>query len=308
MLGLGGSAGGQAASQGGKPIFRDGRVIFEIGSARFEIEPRLGGRIVSARVGARELLTGQDMHPENFGSTFWTSPQSDWGWPPVAAIDSYPYCVKSEGAEAGGGCLLESAPVTGGALDGILVRKCLTPDLSGEALDIEYTIVNTGSAPKQVAPWEITRVGPFGLTFFAAEGEPWGVPGRSLPPVTSESRALWFEYTEGVTHHSKLFSDGRGWIAHVTPERLLLVKRFLDISSDEFAPGEAEIEVYASNPPELPAARYVEVENQGKYARLAPGGALHWEVRWILRALPDSFPVNPGSEALVQLVERLIAP
>jgi hypothetical protein len=48
---------------------------------RARIEPECAGRVASLTYGGRELLSGPDVHPSNWGSTYWTSPQADWGWP-----------------------------------------------------------------------------------------------------------------------------------------------------------------------------------------------------------------------------------
>ncbi len=50
------------------------------GRARHVVEARGGG-----------ASTGPDVEPDNFGSTFWPSPQSAWDWPPPAEIGRSPY-------------------------------------------------------------------------------------------------------------------------------------------------------------------------------------------------------------------------
>ena len=72
-----------------------------------------------------------------------------------------------------------------------------------------------------------------------------------------------------MTDHQKLFADGReGWLAHVDGDALL-VKTFAVVPRAAQAPGEAQIEIYAT-----PAHTYVEVEVQGAYETIAPGAAL----------------------------------
>ena len=57
--------------------------------------------------------------------------------------------------------------------------------------------------------------------------------------------ALW--YASGpVTHDSKAFADGTGWLAQVTPERLLYLVSYPDIQPTDAAPGEAEIELFTN--------------------------------------------------------------
>ena len=40
---------------------------------------------------ARNLLSEPAADAGNYGSTFWPSPQTAWGWPPLAEIDHGPY-------------------------------------------------------------------------------------------------------------------------------------------------------------------------------------------------------------------------
>jgi hypothetical protein len=101
-----------------------------------------------------------------------------------------------------------------------------------------------------------------------------------------------------------LFADGRGWLAHVTTEGALLVKTFGDLSPEEFAPGEAEIELYSS--PQSPADRaYVEIENQGAFSEIPEGNETAWPVTWYLRTLPPTVPAS-ASEALVEFVRQTL--
>ena len=107
--------------------------------------------------------------------------------------------------------------------------------------------------------------------------------------------------TEAITE-SKLFGDGKGWIAHVTAQNVILIKTFPDIMQSQAAMGEAEIEIYAS----APAKNYVEVENQGAISDIPAGGTLSWTVRWYLRTLPSTVMATPGNEALVSFVTQTI--
>lgn len=286
------------------PVLRNNRCVIEFAESYFEVDPMVGGRIVSARSGTSESLTGPSVDPANYGSTFWTAPQADWSvdkWPPPPAIDNAPYTLSSDEVS----CTLVGAPITGGsaAMNDLSVTKRFSADLAKGALVVDYTIKNQGTATKRLAPWEVTRVAPEGLTFFESESDPVA-NGGTLPPITRAEGCTWFLYQSTVQHHAKLFSDGKGWIAHATPQNLLLIKSFANLTVGAAAPGEAEIEVYAANPPGMPAARYVEVENQGAIADLPGGGMLTWTVRWYLRAL--TFPATPGSAELVSLVRQTI--
>ena len=102
--------------------------------------------------------------------------------------------------------------------------------------------------------------------------------GRSLVP------------SEPVTHDSKAFADGTGWIAQVTPERLLYLVSYPDFEPAAAAPGEAEIELYTNS-----SDVYVEFEQQGALAVIAPGESMTWTVRWKLRRLPGGTTVAAGT-------------
>lgn len=278
--------------------------MFELGQSRFELCAAVGGRLTSASARGVELLVGRDVHPTNYGSTFWTSPQSAWAWPPISAVDNAPYTLTADDTH----CTLTSAVVSGvtSAVDGLLVVKRFSADLEREALVAEYTLRNTSTAPKRVAPWEITRVLPGGLTFFASDVAPTPPPDRVMPQVVRQNGWLWSQDDAAVTHHAKLFADGKGWLAHATSDGLLLVKTFADLAPHEAAPGEAEIEVYAANPPGEPHGRYVEVENQGAYAEIAPGAESTWTVRWYLRFIPEHARIAIGDAGLTRFVRDLL--
>ena len=269
---------------------------FQFGDTQFAVDANLGGRIVTFAFSGRNILTGPAVDPANFGSTLWPSPQTDWGWPPPAQIDSAPYAASIDAA------VLSLSGATAPGL-GLAVEKEFSADGKSGVVTVLYTLANRGSQARQVAPWEITRVAAGGLTFFPmGEGGPRKGPQDLLSPAIVDGVA-WFAYNAAtITADQKLFADGlEGWIAHVDGD-LLLVKSFADTPTSQAAPGEAEIEIYANA-----GHTYVEVENQGAYVSLAPGAATTWTVRWILRKLDlAATPASVGSAALVDLVRSLV--
>ena len=293
------------ASQGG--IMNPNSVIptangnvfsFQFGDTLFAVDANHGGRIVTFSLSGRNILTGPAVDPANYGSTFWSSPQSDWSWPPVAAIDSASYTPNLDGA-----VLSLSGATAPFPLLGLAVEKKFSADSETGVVTVAYTVANRGSQARQVAPWEITRVAAGGLTFFPmGEGGPRKGPQDLLDPTIVDGVA-WFAYdAAAITADQKLFADGlEGWIAHVDGD-LLLVKSFGDTLPAQAAPGEAEIELYANA-----AHTYVEVENQGAYITLAPGATTTWTVRWMLRKLDlAATPVAVGSAPLVDFVRSLV--
>ncbi|HSY38070.1 MAG TPA: DUF4380 domain-containing protein [Polyangia bacterium] len=275
------------------PEVRDGRYVLAWDDVSFEVDARTGGRVTALRLAGRNLLTGPEIDAGNFGSTFWTSPQSAWGWPPVPEVDHHEYRVAIEDSAI----VMRSAP---SASLGVEIEKRFAADRARGAVLFEYRIHNLGAAPIQTAPWQITRVGPGGLTFYpSGEG---AFPPSNLG-VRDALGATWYDYDRAlITEHQKHFADGReGWLAHVDGDALL-VKTFPAVPRAAHAPGEAQIEIYAS-----PAHTYVEVEAQGAYETVEPGGALTWQVVWLARRLPEILPISVGSEALLAHVRALVA-
>ena len=275
------------------PELRDGRHVLAWDDVSFEVDARTGGRVTALRVGGRNLLTGPEIDAGNFGSTFWTSPQSAWGWPPVPEVDHAAYRASIEESAI----VMRSAP---SASLGVEIEKRFSADRARGAVLFEYRIHNLGPEPIQTAPWQITRVGPGGLTFYpSGEG---AFPPSNLG-VQDALGATWYDYDRAsITEHQKHFADGReGWLAHVDGDALL-VKTFPAVPRAAHAPGEAQIEIYAS-----PAHTYVEVEAQGAYEIVHPGAALTWQVVWLARRLPPKLSVSVGSAALLAHVRALVA-
>ena len=268
---------------------------FTFGDTQFVVDAAKAGRIVSFSLAGKNILTApKNSEDNNWGSTFWTSPQSDWNWPPPAAIDPGPH----SGRIVGDALVVESAVA---ANLGLAVSKKVSVDASKGMVAIDYGIANKGALARKVAPWEISRVATGGLTFFPmGGGKPWkGM--QELMPLELQDGIAWFAAPMGpVGNDQKVFADGReGWIAHVDGD-LLLVKAFADTIPAQAAPGESEVELYTD-----PGRTYVEVENQGAYVNLEPGKASSWPVRWFLRKLDSRIKVQPGSGDLLAVVRGL---
>jgi hypothetical protein len=258
------------------------RAALELDGVRFEVDPQAGGRVTSYSLGGSDVLAGSDVDANSYGSTFWTSPQSDWGWPPPAEVDRSPYSLVSQGDTL----TLTGAPNL--AL-GIRVTKQFSVDRVRGAMVLDYTIHNHGKTPRSYAPWEVSRVHARGLTFF-----PSGQPSTGPLHVERIGRGTWYTHDPDVLTEAgqKSFAYGtQGLLAH-TAHGLLYVKSFPAVPSELQAPGEAEIEVYANN-------RYVEVEVQGPYTLIEPGASVTWTVRWCLRKLPPGIVPFPGNSELL---------
>jgi hypothetical protein len=271
----------------------DGGVFaLTLDEARIEVDADAGGRVTALSLAGRNLLTGPDVDPLNYGSTFWTAPQAHWGWPPIVEIDSAPYAAAFEGE-----AIVMKGPAS--AALGVSIEKRFRADLARGAFVLEYRVVNRGTAAAHIAPWEVTRVQPNGLTFFVTGA------GRYAPtdlPVREAGGVTWVRHDAAViAGHQKLYADaGEGWIAHVDGD-VLFVKTFALVPREVHAPGEAQVEIYASS-----LHRYVEVEQQGACVSLQPGASLDWRVEWRLRRLPAGLAAELGSEALVQHVRAVV--
>lgn len=218
-----------------------------------------GGRIQSVRVQDREIL---EQAARQTGSTFWTSPQADWSWPPLEEHDMVDY----QATVTGDSLYLESLP---DHKLGLVIGKrfrWLEPGI----IESVFSIRNAGTVRRKVAPWQISRVPAGGLSFFES-GDPAALRGDL--ELRQENGFAFFRHR--AEDQKKSFADAaQGWLAHAGVDTVLL-KVFPGISPAEFAPGEAEIELYA-------AYDYVEVEQQGAYRELAPGASMDWKVLWCL--------------------------
>ena len=268
----------------------DGDELFTLksGDAEMTINFGKGGKILSLKLQDKEVLS-QSRWPESFGSTFWTSPQKEWNWPPVQEFDKMPYTVEHNGQ----GRLVISSPVSQRL--GLSVGKDFQTDASDGAFVVQYSIKNEGSEPRRVAPWEITRVvNGDGVIFFDAPVD--SIWPAGLMTFQAAHGAAWY-HTDEAPQNRKVNADGRGWLAWFS-DGLLLVKKFQDLQAGEPAPGEAEVQVYVNR-----GKSYIELESQGAYTLLQPGERLSWTVRWYL--LPVSAEPQP-SAVLAEKVKNIV--
>jgi hypothetical protein len=300
-IATGPSGSGGASASGGvtltSPIARpNGRYTLEFGDLLFEVNPAVGARVTALRFASgANLLTGPTDDPMNFGSTFRTSPQSAWNWPPPPQIDSLPYTMSVVGPAM-------IATGSGSTVVGAAVTKKFSADLVRLAVVAEYTI-RAQAAGKSFAPWEVTRVFPGGLTFYPTGLNTPTTSGTfTLPVVRQAAGCTWFQYpSTGVTASQRLIADGSGgWLAHVAGD-VLLVKKFPDIPVAAAAPGEGEISIYVDG-----AGHFVELEEQGAYQPVAAGQSLVWTVTWYVRKLPAGMAATIGNQQLVDYVRALI--
>jgi hypothetical protein len=267
-----------------------GRYILSAGDVSVTIDPSVGGRVVALQLAGEDWLTGADANATNYGSTFWTSPQSDWNWPPPPEIDTDAYSATVEGTA------LVLTGKTNAAL-GLSVTKRFSIDATG-AVVLDYAVTNHGSSARSFAAWEVTRVFPAGLFFFPSAGGGYSADSGAPLPVQFVGGAGWYAYaTATVPDSMKYFAaPGGAWLAQVR-DGALFVKKF---TLGKAAPGESPIEIFLDG-----AHAYVELETQGPYQSVAPGATLSFTSRWVLRKLPAGLDASAGSAALLSLVNSL---
>ena len=265
----------------------DGKYTLQNGERTMVIDAAKGGKILSLKYGEREVIS-QLRWPEAFGSTFWTSPQKEWNWPPVPEYDKRPYTVEQKD-----GVLTLTGEVSERMK--YRIRKAFAVDERDGAFVITYTIINESDEVRRVAPWEITRVqNEGGLIFFEAPVE--GITPAGLMDFKDAFGAAWYQ-TDETNGNRKVNADGKGWLAYYN-NGLLLVKQFDDLDASQPAPDEAEIQVYVNR-----GKAHIELESQGAYTTLQPKETVSWTVRWYLQ--PSDLPAEP-SEKLLKQVKKML--
>ena len=260
--------------------------VLKAGSVSMTIDAENGARIISFKCGDREVLS-QLHRGESFGSTFWTSPQKDWNWPPVPEFDKLPYTVEQKD-----GKLVMKSEISEQLKYRII--KSFSADEETQSILVTYTVVNESGEDRSVAPWEISRVPNAGQIFF-------DTPVNEISPAGlldfHEVEGLSWYQADVANENRKINADGKGWLAYAN-DGLLLVKQFQDLDSSEPAPGEAEVQVYVNN-----GKTYIELESQGTYTHLHPGEQLEWTVRWMLVPYEGE---SESPENLISQVRKLL--
>lgn len=265
----------------------DGQYSISVGDVTMTIDTQHGAKIMSYKLGEDEVLN-QGTAPNSFGSTFWTSPQKEWNWPPVAEYDTKPF-----EAEIVGDKLIVAGQKSKYDYS---IRKEFTADKEHNAIEIKYTIVNESDETRLVAPWEISRVPNDGMIFFESDAVE-AANNMVGMPFEFEHDAAWFVMDEHEENR-KINADGTGWLAYLNSKGLLFAKKFQDIQPAEPAPAEAEIQVFAN-----PGKTFMEIEEQGAYVTIEPQGTVSWTARWYLTR--TNLEIAP-SEALLEQAKALL--
>lgn len=301
--GMGGS-GGAAAPELVLPIERMGLHVLEFGETLFTVDGATGARVVEFSLGGENALAGVDAHPQFYGSSFWTTPESDWAmtpFTPVAEIDNAAYTMSVDGMNA-----VMGVSATAMFLEkSVTVSKTFSADLARQAVDVRYSMTNAGTAEINLGPWEVTRVPAGGLTFYPSGEYVMALFGDIT--VTPAAGHDWFEHTTfqtGVEAKSGA-EAGDGWVAHVVrgaTSNLLLIKTFENLSPAVIAMDHHEVEIFANA-----TGTYVEVEEHGTFGAIPAGETVSWNVTWFLRELPPTVTVEAGNQDLIDAVTSTLA-
>lgn len=264
----------------------EGKYSLQNGQVTMTIDAQRGAKILSFKYGEQEIIS-QLRRPEAFGSTFWTSPQKEWYWPPIPEYDKQPYQVENDGK-----VLRMTSEIS--ARMKYRIRKEFSIDKKDGAFIVTYSIINESDETRKVAPWEVTRVeNNGGIIFFDAPVD--SIWPAGLMDFKQAYGAAWYQPDE-TSENRKVNADGKGWLAYCN-KGLLLVKRFENITASQPAPGEAETQVYVNR-----GKAHIELESQGAYTTLKPQEQLTWTVRWYL--LPYQGDPVPSAELLQKALKN----
>lgn len=263
------------------------------GDLRIQVLPDVAARLGSVDIAGQEILMEMSDKPWRWGNVLWSSPQSEWGWPPPPALDNEPYALEVDD---------ESLLFTSGVDTRTGYQFTKRYRIQDDAIRITYSIKNASKQTKVVAPLELTRVAARGDVLFPL-GSTAPVSGIFYPlKVNIEQGLCWFSYdAKHITaqDHYKIMLDGaEGWLAYRVADRIL-IKQFKDSDAQKINDNEREIELFAHSD-----KTYMEIKHQGPKRRLAPGKVLSWSVYWRGFELPVHLRGAVAPEEIADYVRK----
>lgn len=256
--------------------------ILSAGPLKMAIDPNVGARIASFTYEGREILkTSRDEANLQWGSTVWTSPQSDWNWPPPL-FDT----AKFDVAKTAENRMHFYSPIdTTTNLQIIKSVRLAIDEARGPLATLRYQVYNRGTEPVKVAVWENTRVPFSGSTRFASGGElRLGVDSLGVE-VSDVNGISLIDFTEGQPNKQKIFYDPppptkKYLYSTYENEGLLLVKSWRRPVG--VAPEQSRLEIYLA-----PKQGFAELEVQGAYREIQPKEHVDLVVFWQLMPVDD---------------------
>ncbi|MEM9836474.1 MAG: hypothetical protein AAF828_08225 [Bacteroidota bacterium] len=263
----------------------DGYLRLSSGPLAIAVDPKIGGRIASFTYEGTEILkTSRDSNDLQWGSTVWTSPQADWGWPPNPTFDKMPY---TEAAKEETRVILVSDVDRQTGLQMTKSIRLAEDQKWGHVATIRYRIYNRGTENRKVAVWENTRV-PFGgyLTYPSGPAEQLQDASKIVTIADASETLRQITFNEAQPDEQKIFYDpappteGR-YLEHSYYHKGLKFTKSWK-RPNTVAPAHARLEVYLA-----PQSGFAELELQGEYVDVPPSGKAELTVFWQLEKVSE---------------------
>lgn len=274
---------------------KQGSFVLTNGAASLTVSSERGGRVISLKLDGFEFLATETQinnQPNGYGSVLWSSPQSEWSWPPLPELNNQPYTVACDSTHTAIVLSSQIEPKTG-----YQFVKSYSLGNRPQTFKIRYKIINHSQQAKDVAAIENTRVKPQGITYFP-KGDTEPNSGIFYPlQVEILDGIVWHQFEpENIRQdHHKVMMDGKeGWLAYVKGQ-YLMVQRFEDSPADKAPDSEREIEIFGHM-----GRTFAELKHQSALHHLEPGESFEWEVEWQVKKLSSDQKVAVGSEDLIK--------
>ncbi|MEL6275703.1 MAG: hypothetical protein AAFU03_11415 [Bacteroidota bacterium] len=258
----------------------DHYITLTAGPLSLSVDPFIGGRIASFRHNGVEILqTVRDSNNFYWGSTVWTSPQTDWGWPPQAVFDSEPYSVNRSPKDTTRMVLISGIDQKTG-LQVIKNIRLAIDEAMGPVATLRYRIYNRGEEMQRVGVWENTRIPWSGTVELPGEGNiHLKDPQNGLYKEQPDSATLRIPLNNQQVQAQKIFYNfpllGPGKLISPRYENdgLVFTKKWK--YPGRVAPEQSPIEIYLA-----PEENFAELELHSQYVTLPKGGNIEFTVFW----------------------------
>ena len=253
-----------------RQVTSTGPITLTGGRTSLTVDPEYGARITSLKYDGREILqTERDSAGYRFGSTVWTSPQSEWNWPPPATYDTGPYRVVR---------LRDNVYVFTSGVDdatGFSIEKRVQMTDSGE-IGLRYRVTNESGSPAGVAAWEVTRLPYRGRVEFYVSDTVWSTVAPLPVTFADDVGTITFDATHREAQ--KVFATLLDTAVRYYVDDLVFTKQTVITGGNQVAEGQAPLEVFLD-----PVNQFAEFELQGGYYRLEPGQQAELRTKWSVR-------------------------